>query len=178
MYDPNKPSITNATILLDALREYPILIAERIVELCKLSHPDLDHDVVKIRALLKSGYFHGISCRTPEGFDFWNRIITSKDFSRFSFVYIITDTTSDLSYYERILKKYGSAGTSKAFIFKSGSVLYLDPDTRIIHQTTQDSFEFKILKIGYTDVTPIKEYTRYEIAKALGISVDKLVIKN
>ena len=173
--------------LLKRLEGFPIEVVQKMLE--RQVEQGNKEDVKVFQSDPSAGKRHkGFDWReTTEGDVFWHSIICAEKFDVFfdkypknHYVYIYQDGTKKCGDIIEMLIRRGGDNKDNLWGNSLKVYYYIQPITKVIKCTTDDSNIVPWLKTFYTEIdveSSIKEYTMQEIADKLGINVNELRIK-
>lgn len=173
------------------LSEFPLAIVQKMIDRQVMQGNSANVEVFQAdtTATRMDGGFEWED--SPEGWDFWDKVITCMEFNVFferypesNRVYIVADSEIGIDII-KTLEKYGGINTNDYSGNDDGAIYYIEPHTNIIQICDtccnhENKLLYEVLMATYTHVCPMAftlEVTMAEIAEKFGVDVKNLRIK-
>ena len=186
--------------LVGELREFPLAVVQKMIERQVLQGVPANVKAFQTDATaeqLDGGFDWDVS---PEGWDFWDKVIAGMEFNVFferypesNRVYIVSASEDDHEVGDhevgvnviKTLEKYGGINANNYSGNDFGAIYYIEPRTNIIQicdtsSGHEDKLLYEVLMATYTRIFPMEftlEVTMEEIAEKFGVDVKNLRIK-
>lgn len=181
--------------LVGELKEYPLAVVQKMIERQVMQGNPANVKVFQADTTaeqLDGGFEWDVS---PEGWDFWNKVIAGMDFNVFfkrypesNRVYIVAASEVAHEVGENVIKtleKYGGINANNYSGNDFGAIYYIEPRSNIIQicdtsSGHEDKLLYEVLMATYTHIFPMEftlEVTMEEIAEKFGVDVKNLRIK-